>query len=212
MTLAQIRGNVQSNLNDAGVTYFSEQAINDSIQDAYNEVAAKCRCIIKSVTINQIANQPYYDFVALGVSDYLGTIAIFNQETQYWLRDDISLRDFDRLRRDWEQWVGQPQFWAPHSQRLIAVAPNLATVVVPSSQQFTLWYWGIAPSLSSDSSIPLVASDMQTLLEFYATGDLIQNAEEVSKAQPWFQMYERDKEAYKQRCVDLARADILLRV
>jgi hypothetical protein len=209
MTLSQIRGKVQSNLNDAGISYYSEQAINDSIQDAYNEVAAKCRCIINSITINQIANQPYYDFTALGVSDYLGTIAIFNQETQYWLRDDISLRDFDRLRRDWEQWAGQPQFWASHSQRLIAIAPNLAVI---AEQQFTLWYWGIAPQLSTDSSVPLVATDMQTMLEFYATGDLIQNAEEVSKAQSWFQMYEKNKESYKQRCVDLARADILLRV
>jgi hypothetical protein len=209
MTLAQIRANVQSNLNDAGITYFSEQAINDSIQDAYNEVAAKCRCIINSSPINQVANQPYYDFLALGVGDYLGTIAIFNQETQYWLRDDVSLRDFDRLRRDWEQWYGQPQFWAPHSQRLIAVAPNLSSV---SNQLFTLWYWGIAPILSSDSSVPLIASDMQPLLEFYATGDLIQNAEEVSKAQTWFQVYERDREKYKARCADLARADILLRV
>ncbi len=209
MNRGSIRTNVRSNLYDNGITFYSDQAINDAIQDAYNEVAAKCRCIVKSTTVNQVASQPYYDFQALGTADYLGTVAIFNLETNFWLRDDISLRDFDRLRRDWETWSGQPQFWAPHSQRLIAISPNLSQT---AGEQFTLWYWAIAPTIILDTDVLLVATDQQPLLEYYATGDLLQNAEEVTKAQGYLTQYQKQKELYKNRCVDLARADILLRV
>src|SRR5258708_3695769 len=111
MNRGQLPVNIRSNLSDNGITYFDDQTINDSIQDAYNEVAAKCFCIPKSAIINQISNVNYYDFLALGITDYLGTIGIFNLATNFWLRDDVSLRDFDRLRRDWERWNGEAQFW-----------------------------------------------------------------------------------------------------
>lgn len=209
MTRIQIRALVRANLSDAGVTFFDDAAINDSLQDGYNEVAAKCRCIQKSAVVNQVANSPYYDFITLGISDYLGTIAIFNPSTNFWLRDDISLRDFDRLRRDWEKWSGQPQFWAPHSLKYIAVAPNLAAT---NGEQFTLWYWATAPVMTSDSDVPLIATDMQNILEEYATADLLEDASEVTKASVYWSDYEKDKQDYKARCAELARADLLLRV
>lgn len=209
MTLAQLRTNVRSNLSDSGITFYDDNSINDALQDAYNEVAAKARCITKSATVSQVANANYYDFVSLGVTDYLGTTAIYNQSTAFWLRDDVSLRDFDRLRRDWEMWNGDCQFWAPHSLQYIAVAPVLPIIV---NEQFTLWYWAAAPTLSSDSSVPLVSTDMQPLLEFYATADLLESAEEMSKSQPYWAEYRRDLPKYKDRCVRLAAADLLLRV
>lgn len=209
MTRAQLRTAVRSNLNDSGVTFFDDDNINQSLQDGYNEIAVKCRCIQKSVLVNQVANSPYYDFLTLGVTDYLGAFAIFNQETQFWLRDDVTLRDYDRIRRDWEMWVGQPQFWAPHSLKYVAIAPSLAAV---SGQQFTLWYWATAPIFTADSDVPLIATDTQNLLEFYATADLLEDAAEPIKASIYWADYEIDREEYKTRCVDIARADLLLRV
>lgn len=209
MNLGQIRGNVRANLADLGVTYYTDPQINASIQDGYNEVCAKCYNNIKSVPVPQVGNQPYYDFKALGVTDYLGAIAIFNQDTQFWLRDDISLRDFDRLRRDWEQWFGEPQFWAPHSQQYVAICPNLSVI---SGNVFTLWYWATAPVLALDTDIPIIATDMQNMLEDYATGDLIRTAEELTKSQPYFAMFQKDKKIYRDRCVNYAASDLLLRV
>lgn len=211
MTRLQLATNVRSNLADAGVTFYDADSINQSLQDGYNEVAAKCRCITKSAIVQQLANQPYYDFLGGGVTDYLGTIAIFNQDTQFWLRDDVSIRDFDRIRRDWEQWAGEPQFWAPHSKQYIAICPVLATVT-EYINQFTLWYWAQAPSFTEDSSVPLIATDMQSMLEWYATGDLLEDAQEVTKAQDWWQRWEGDKVKYRERCINLAKAQLLLRV
>lgn len=209
MTRAQIRALVRSNLSDAGITFYDDDAINQSLQDGYNEVAAKCRCIQKSATVNQVAKSPYYDFITLGTADYLGTIAIFNLITKFWLRDDVSLRDFDRIRRDWEMWSGQPQFWAPHSLQYVAVSPNLAAT---AGEQFTLWYWATAPTFTTDSDVPLIATDMQNLLEYYATADLLEDASEITKASIYWADFEEDKLQYKERCVNLAKADLLLRV
>lgn len=208
MNRGQIVARVERNLSDAGV-FFSVNAINDSLQDAYNEVASRTRCIIKSATVNQVANQPYYDFIGAGVTDYLATIGIFNATTNFWLRDDLSLRDFDRLRRNWELWTGTPQFWAPHSLQYVAVTPNEAVV---TTQTFTLWYWAIAPTFTSDSDTPLIAADKQNLLENYTCGDLLADAKEFTKAGTYLSQYEEDIQEYKKRCVNLARADLLLRV
>ena len=208
--LGQIRANVAANLNDAGLTFFDETQLNDAINDAYQEIASKCFNIVKSVVVHQ-QTTPYYDFKNnAGVTDYLGTIAIFNQDTNYWLRDDLSLRDYDRLRRDWEQWAGTPQFWTPHSLQYIALAPNLGTVT--SGNLLTLWYWATAPQLVNDADVPLIASDMQTMLEDYATADRLLDAEEITKAADYITRFERDKQKYKIRCLEICKADLLLRI
>lgn len=209
MNRAQLRADVRSNLSDAGITFYDDDSINQSLQDAYNTIAVRCLCIVKSATVNQVPNQPYYDFKTLGTADYLGTIGIFNLSTNFWLRDDVSLRDFDRLRRDWEKWDGQPQFWTPHSLKYVAIAPNLSAV---SGQQFTLWYWAIAPIFTLDTDTPLVAADMQTLLEYYATADKLEDAEEPTKASTWWKLFEDDADDYHKRCLNLAKTDLLLRV
>lgn len=208
MTRGQLKTILLSNLNDVGVT-FDDVSLNASIQMAYNEVVIRSKCIIKSASVLQVANSPYYDFVALGMTDYLGLIGIFNVATQFWLRDDISLRDFDRLRRNWELWTGAPQFWAPHSLQYTAIAPNEAMVV---DQHFTIWYWAIAPTLTSDSDSFLIATDKQNLLENYGTADLLEDAKEWVKATDYMLTYEEDLEEYRQRCVKLAKADLLQRV
>lgn len=208
MNRGQIRTRIQSNLSDLGVTY-SVNELNDFLQDAYNEVAERSKCIIKSASILQVANSPYYDFINLGVTDFLATIGIFNNATKFWLRDDVSLRDFDRLRRDWEQWNGSPQFWAPHSLQYTAVCPNEALIV---SQTFVLWYWAIAPTFTLDTDSPLIATDKQNLLENYATAMALEDSKEFTKALTYMSQYEEDIIEYTKRCVNLAAADLLQRV
>lgn len=210
MTRAQIREAVRNNLVDNGITYYKDDNINDVLQDAYNEIAAFSQCIIKHVTLDWQANVNYLDFVGeFAVSDYMGVIAIFNNSTNQWLVDNISIRDLDRIRRDWELWVGAPQFWCPFSQKYTVIAPKYPAV---DGQQFTLWYYAVAPELTDDDSTPLVAPDMQDLFEFYATGDLLESAEEVTKAQPWMAKYDSRLLEYKDRCHNLARHDLLLRI
>jgi|GEM_PF-4472745 len=224
MTRSQLRANVRANLSDAGITFYQDADINSSLQDAYNDIASKCRCIVNNVTLNFLSQVNYYDFLAgnpdplngglpknTPVTDFLGVIAIFNNNTNLWLRDDLNKRDFDKIRIDWELWTGQSQYWAPISLKYIAVAPRLQE----GSGTFELWYWGKAPIWTDEDDLvtePLVASDMQTLFEYFATADLLESAEEPIKAMTWWEKYFSNRESYKQRCVDNARADLLQRI
>lgn len=253
MTRSQLRQNVRNNLSDAGITYYQDNEINISLQDAYNDIAAKCQCIVNNTTLFWLQQVVYYDFLTgnnalnVPVSDYLGVIAIFNNATNLWLRDDVSIRDLDRIRIDWELWQGQSQFWAPHSLKYTAIAPRLQTISgqppiqnqnnnnnwntpqwndpsaqpgggniqVVSGPSFILWYWGKAPIWTDEDdkvTEPLVASDMQTLFEYYTTADLLESAEEPTKAQIWWAKYFQNRTSYKERCRDNARADLLQRI
>jgi hypothetical protein len=211
MTRGEIRRNVRRNLSDALITYYADEQINQSIQDAYNEIVAKTLCNIKSTTLNWPSNASnYFNFSAspFSVSDFLGTYAIFNNVTNLWLNDDLSLRDFDRIRRDWEIWRGQPQWWAPHSLKYTVIVP----VNNPATGTFVLWYYAIAPVMTADTDEPIIAPDMHDLLEHYATADLLESAEEPTKAAKWWGDFYPQMESYKQRVHNLAKSQLLLRI
>ncbi len=257
MTRKAIRDQVRANLGDAGITFYQDQDINNSLQDAYDDIAVKCQCIIKSVTLNFIPLVNYYDFLTGNrtpagvyrnqpVPDYLGTIGIFSNTTNLWLRDDLNIRDYDKIRIDWELWQGQSQYWTPHSLKYIAVVPKLydvpapafetingasrwgqplwdrsglgassISIPLPSTCSFILWYWAQAPGWDPELDNvqePLVALDMQDLFEYFATADLLESAEEPTKASIWWSKYLPNRESYKNRCRDNARADLLQRI
>ena len=195
------------NLEELGQGYYSSEEINDSIQDAYNEICAKTLCIVKTATLPFLP-QNYYDFKTLGIFDYLGTIAIKNNATNLFLFDHLTLRDFDRIRIDWECWQGQPLFWCPHSLNLIAIVP----FTNPAAGTFTLTYWATAPILNADEDIPIIASDIHSTFEHYCTADLLETAAEPTKAAGFWAEYEDDIKDYKKRCHAMAKADLSLRV
>lgn len=214
MNFATIRGNVLNNLNDAGGVFDSAAEVNAYILDAYTDIISESRCIIKTVVLAWQPNVNYYSFLTGNgtnppVTDYLATIAILNQVSNLWLRDDISLRDFDRLRRDWEVWAGTAQFWASHSYARIAICPKPTTNL---SGSFTLFYWAQSPATFADSDTPLISNDMQTLLEWYPTAECIETAGEPSKAATWWAQYFSKLQEYKERTSKLNASDLLLRV
>lgn len=231
MTRGQLKTTVRQNLADEGVTRFTDDDLNESLQDAYDDVVALSQCYIRRTTINWVSDLSYYDFSALGVTDYLCTQAIFNNVTNQWLRDDLTVRDFDNIRRDWEIWIGTPQFWAPCSFTKIAIAAKYLGAVtsgafnpfafssayyigsgLTSLGTFDLIYAAVAPTFTSDSSVPLVAADAHELLEFYATGDLLEQDEEFKKSNEFFEKYYTGTQTYKARVKSLAKSDLLLRI
>lgn len=208
MTRADIRSNVQDNLKNAGV-FFNDTDVNNSIQDAYFDVTSKTRCIIKTINLPWQSLHPYYDLITdCGVADYLSTWGVFNYVTNLWLRDDLGIRHFDDLRMDWEMWNAAPQYWAPHSLRRIAVAPNYAV----ATGNFKLCYSGICPLIVSDADQLLIATDMQVALEEYATADLLESNQEVTRAQAHWNIYFPLIDQYKKRVENIARFDYMPKI
>ncbi len=228
MTRSQIKTNVRENLSDTPSVRFTEDDLNESFQDAYDDIAILTQCFSKSVTLFWEGGRIYYDFKQLGVSDYLGTVAIFNNVTNMWLRDDLHIRNFDQLRRDWETWNGSPQFWAPVSPSKVAIAahyPNTATdgafsylafssafFINSSVGTFNLLYYTIAPLVTSDSYVPLIASDVQTLFENYMTADMLEQDEQYVKAADYWDKYYEGIDEYALRVKKINQNDLLLRV
>lgn len=206
-TFSQIKSVVRSNLNDAGVSFYSAADLIDSLQDGYDDVFFNTRCLIKKVTLNFHAS-PYYDFKLLGVSDFMCVIGIFNNNTNRWLMDDVTVRDLDKFRLNWELWEGEAEQWCPVNFDLNVLIPAHS---IPTGN-FDLYYAAVAPFIDDDSATPLIATDCQNLLENYVTGDLLEQAEEYIKATKYFELYFQGLENYSSRVKNLARRDLLMRI
>ena len=232
-TRAQLKITVRTNLDDLGVSFYSEDDLNDSLQDAYDDIVCMSQCITKTVNLNWLSQLTYINFVSdYGLTDYLATVAIFNYSTNRWLRDDLTLRDLDRLRRDWELWIGTPQFWCSSDPLHIAIAPKYMNVAAVEGAfnplafsnaffigatfgtlgSFKLIYWAQAPALVSDLSTFLTASDVQNMFEFYCTADMLEGAEEYSKASEYWEKYYNSLIEYSSRVKRNNKHDLLLRV
>ena len=230
-TRLQLKTTIRTNLDDNGVTFYSNDDLNDSIQDAYDDVVCLTQCVPKIAdNLRWKPNLVYYNPISdLAISDYLGIIAIFNYSSNRWLRDDLTLRDFDRIQRNWEVWKGTPQFWASSDPLHFAIAPTYGGTAVDGAfssafsssffisvsdlfATFKLVYYTQAPALSGDSSTFLIASDMQDLVEFYVTADMLEQAQEFGKASDWWSKYYDHIETYASRVKRSNKHDLLLRV
>lgn len=205
MTFADIKADIRINLNDAGVTAYSVADIDDAVQDAYDDIVFHSHCIIKSVNLPWQSNSPYYDFAAISVTDYMGCTAIFNNNNNLWLDDNTTRQQLRNEDPRWEVTLGEPILWLPINFRYIAVYPHGASSV----GTFDLKYWAKAPTVV-DADTPLIAADMQDLVTFYATADLLEQWEEYTKARVFWEEYIGDLEDYKERVENIAKAELML--
>lgn len=234
MTRGAIKATIRSNLHDAGVTFYSEDDLNDSVQDAYDDIAILAKFIIKRATCHYLDDVSYYDAaVDLGIVDFLGATAIYSNRNNRWLDDNISLRQLDNIRTDWETWTGTPEMWIPVSVKKFAIVPKttgsgassgtfekiaftdafeIGSFGTAANNTFELYFWCLAPALKNDEDGFLIAPDMQSLLEYYGTADLLEQAQEFIKAETWWIQYYQGVEEYKERIANIAKSDLLLRV
>jgi hypothetical protein len=77
---------------------------------------------------------------------------------------------------------------------------------------FKLYYWALAPSFVTDSDVPLVASDMQDLFTNYVTADLLEQAQEFTKASDYWKTYNEHIDVYSDRVKRNCKSDLLLRI
>src|SRR5439155_8110884 len=137
-----IKARVRKDLNDKGITYFSDTDLNESFEDAYSDIVALTNCIIKKTQVN-FTTDVYYDFRVLGVSDFMAVTAIFNNNTNRWLFDDKTLRDYDLIRDNHETWNGTPWWWATVNHQWTCIEPHYSEVpLLPMD----LYYYSTVPA------------------------------------------------------------------
>lgn len=202
MTRDQIATKVRDNLNDNGITYYSVTDINDSIQDAYDEVVVYCECIEKEATLNFVANNTYIDIKSL-IGDYYRPIFIYNQGTKLFL-DFTHDRNLVSYRADWEYYVGSIRDFAILDSTKLGFSGRLGTIT--ANDKFKLYYKASANTLNGDSHLQISDAYIK-LIENYATADLLEQNQEYIKAQTYWAEYDVDLEQYREKIQLLAKSD-----
>jgi hypothetical protein len=206
-TFTQLKASARRNIDDIGVKHYTAGDIDTAAQEGYEDIAALTQCIIQRFQIPWIPNLSYYDFRSLGVTDLLMPIAIYNELTKTWLRDDRSLRHFDMMRQDWELAKGTPEYWCPVNFKYTAIFPKYNSN--DAINTFFLYYATTAPTIV-DAETPLIATDFQNLIIHYITGTMLEDDEEFVKAEPFWQLYYAGIEKYTERVKNISRADLLM--
>lgn len=202
-TRDQIASKILENLENVGASFFTSTDVNNSIQDAYDDITCYCGQIEKSALVSLQANLSYYDLSTL-ISDYLAVTAIYNYTTSKWL-ENIGRPELDLKRWDWELWEGNLQWFFPLDVKYIGVCPR----VNATTGTMEVFYRAKANTLSA-SSVPFILKDYSKLIEFYATGDLLESIKEFVKADIWLSQYLELRERYKIANKQLANADRIL--
>jgi hypothetical protein len=204
MTRDQIASKVQTRLNDFGVK-ITPADLNDSIQDGYFEVTALTGCIFKAASISTSANLSYYDFGLL-IPDFFAVTAIFNPTIKRWMVP-VSLRQLEEIRNDWELAIGNPYLFWPINFRYVAIYPKLTT----STGSLYAYYRAQADVLTGTST-PQIPDSLQSILEEYTTGDLLEQSEEFTKAGISLTNYFKDIQELKQATRTIRMPDLISRL
>lgn len=156
--------------------YYDQQAVNDSIQDGMDEVAAVTGCIYKSASIPFTQYTTYYDMLSL-LPDYVGVVAMWNDTIHRWMYP-TSLRKLNQQRLDWDAQYGTPYYFCPISHRYVAIwlKPGVANY-----GRMFVFYAAAAPQLTDQEVIP-IPEEHVTALELYSVTDLWEQAQEWGKA------------------------------
>lgn len=197
-----IAARVRFNLNDAGITWYSADDINDSIQDGYDEVVALTRCKESSGNVTFVSGLTYYK-IDDTLTDYLHPIGIYNNNNDRWL-DHVPLKLFVSLDEKWEIATGEPTHFNVVDFRYIALFPRPAT----ASSNMTIFYKASADTLGA-STTPSIPTSHQLILEQYATMDLLEQAEEYTKASLWMTDYKSQRDALKKHMASRQLPDII---
>lgn len=182
MTVSSIIEKVKSNLNEVGLNYYTEADILEIIQEGYNEIVTLTGCIEKYLTYPQINDLIYYDFNTT-INDFYALVGMWNTNTKRWL-NPRTLKEARLLRYDWELWEGEPDNYLITSFKLVGVFPTKQT----ATGSFIIFYNSIADTLST-TSVPKLPSKHYSALENYATGVLLEQSQEFSKAQEYLEEY-----------------------
>jgi len=200
MTRDNLTARVRFNLADAGVTYYSADDLNDSIQDAYDEVVALTACIESAGTMAFVSDQIFYNAID-DISDFMRPIAVKNSNTLRFL-DIIFLKSLDSFRDDWEQGVGSSEYLGLIDSKWMTPFPHMGT----GAGNLEVFYKASANTLGA-STVPTIPTQFQKILEFYSTADMLEQMEEFEQAGKAWQDYIAELQRFKNFLKDRVMSD-----
>lgn len=190
MTRDEILNRVRINLNDAGISFWSTSDVNDSVQDGYDDIAVYTQCIEKSTTVSSTSSLLYYNMHQT-ISDLISVKAIYNPGNNLWL-NPASLAKLRNNGLEWQKATGQCTDFCPISFEYYILWP----IYVGASQNYTAIYTAQADTLNA-STVPQMPSEYHKMLEDYVTADMLEQAEEYTKAAVYWKSYYESRRKLK---------------
>ena len=184
MTRGEVKARVRTNLDDVQVTFFTALDIEDSLSDAYYWSSVFANTIEKTKNISFQKDCPYYSLQTI-IPDHFAVTGVYDLSRKRFLPYKSRL-DLIGINSNYEMWHGPPEYFFVHSQNYLFIGPqplNIASSVQSGDLDLKIFYRAFDDSVISDIDryrLPLQGEDC---IEFYATADLLEQAQEWTKAQ-----------------------------
>lgn len=191
VTIGEVFSNVQTDLFEANLRWFTEDNIYAAIQEAYNKVYAILTPRQKTTFIPQIST-PYYNF-AVQIPDFMYVKGIYNPSTLLWLEG----MNYKLMKSTYQTYlaIGNPQYYNIMDLRRVLIWPFMPQAagvlfIVYDTVAPTIYIPPLVPGnpgmYDPDHVVILPNSVAMQLLEYFAVADLMEQAREFKKAQTWW--------------------------
>jgi len=196
MTRGEVKTRVRSNLDDLGITFYTVTDIEDSIADAYYWSSIFANSIEKDANISFQKDCPYYNIQQI-IPDLFAVTSVYDLARNRFLVFK-SRQELIQLRLTYETWPGPPEYFFIHSQNYLYIGPqplNISSTIQTAKADLKLFYRAFDDKVTDDTKSYRIPPQGEDCIEFYATADLLEQAQEWSKAQLYWDKF------YKQLAV-----------
>jgi len=185
MTRSEVKTRVRANLDDLAVTFFTATDIEDSLFDAYYWASVFANTIEKTKNISFQKDCPYYHLQTI-IPDHFAVTGVYDVIRERFLRYKSRI-ELVFLRSNYEVWPGPPEYFFIHSQNYLFIGPqqiNVPSVAQSSQVDLKIFYRAFDDvATASDNGVFRIPIQGEDCIEFYATADLLEQAQEWTKAQ-----------------------------
>ena len=193
LTRLQIAQRIQANLSDLTGVFFDIPLINDTIQDAYDEVVVDTQCIENVFTGSFSPSTIYYDLYNGIIPDnnyFYRLSRIYHGDTNRWIRC-VDARVLDKFRFDWETCGGTPWFAYIVNFQYLGLFPHYSH---EPNTTFDILYKVGRDTLTDDNQVLQIPAQFIRIIECYGTADLLECYQEFVKAKTFWDEYYKLKQ------------------
>lgn len=199
MNRVDVRTRVMEEMEDND-SFISVTNLNDSIQDAYDDLVIGAEMIEKQASIAAVSGRLYYDLATL-ISDYYSVTGIYSTNMGRWLESTDKPTMVQR-KIDWELMTGGAQWFMVVDQKRVAIIPYQPT----ASDTYIVNYTAVAPTLGDTTSM-VVPLENQRVMDHYTLAEMQEQAREFEKAKSNWSEYERHRKLIVNKMSQRASTD-----
>ncbi len=178
MNFGQMQAEVRRRLNEAGVSFFSDQDIKDAINDGSDELADATEWYERQVTLRLLQGRTHYDLKTVISDIFLTPLRAWNATTKQWLTPVDPLELDTRTFVQWELNYGEPQKYMLRGNWWLGVFPR------PSQDGggVRFIYTSIPDHMTDDTEEPDFPQEFHAALTEFAISDCLAQVRERKMA------------------------------